>query len=142
MLVLPVGGAHLDRSTRLESLKSQRFQLFHPLLVCLNKSLQVGLDAEPLSFRSGTNLRFQLWMYPNAHSRTMFPALMLILRPAKHTFLLESCVDPVGRPVTAGRPVNSDPANSAWQVLRFGECRIPTVFRVRVVTSPLGTYGA
>jgi hypothetical protein len=43
-------------------------------------------------------------MYRNAHSRTMFPALMLILRPAKHTFLLESRVDPVGRPVTAGRP--------------------------------------
>jgi hypothetical protein len=49
MLVLPVGGAHLDRSARLEPLKSERFQFFGPLPVSLNESLQVRLDAESLN---------------------------------------------------------------------------------------------
>jgi hypothetical protein len=42
------------------------------------------------SFNKGTNLRFKLWVYRNAHCRTMFPTLMLILRLAKHTFQLKS----------------------------------------------------
>src|ERR1700675_1764033 len=70
MLFLPVRGARLDRSARLEPLESQGFQFFYPLLIGLNKPLQVGFDAEPLSLRSRTDLGFEVGMYRNTHSGT------------------------------------------------------------------------
>ena len=45
MLLVPVRRPRLDRSTRLDPFKCQRFQFFYPLLVSLNKPLQVGFDA-------------------------------------------------------------------------------------------------
>jgi hypothetical protein len=95
MLLLPVGGARLDRSTGLKPLGSQRFQLFYCLLVSLNQSLQISLDAESLSLSSGADFRFELWMYRNAHTRTILPTLILILRPARQTFLQKVAPPPV-----------------------------------------------
>src|ERR1700721_2632972 len=62
MLVLPVGGARLDRSTRLEPRDSQRFQLFYGLLIGWNQPLQISLDAESLSLSSGADFSFELWV--------------------------------------------------------------------------------
>ena len=45
MLLVPVRGPRLERSTRLNPLKCERFQFFHPLLVSLNEPLQIGFDA-------------------------------------------------------------------------------------------------
>src|SRR5580658_4631652 len=92
MLVLPVGGARLDRSTRLEPLDSQRFQLFYGLLISLNQPLQISLDAESRSLSLGADFGFELWVYRNTHSRTILLTLILILRPAQQTFLSESRV--------------------------------------------------
>src|SRR5579872_3000635 len=90
MLVLPVRGSRLDRSTRLKSLDSQRFQLFYRFLIRLYQPLQISLDAESLSLSSGADFSFELWVYRNTHTRSILPTLVLILRPALQTFLPES----------------------------------------------------
>src|SRR5579863_5346040 len=105
MLVLPVGGAGLDRSTRVEPLDRQRFQLFYGLLIGLNQPLEISLYAESLSRSSGADFSFELWVYRNTHSRTILLTLILILRPAQQTFLSESRVRHAG---TSGHPRTDD----------------------------------
>jgi hypothetical protein len=85
MLLLPVRGTRLDWGTRLDPFEGQGFQFFYPLLISLNKPLEVGFDTEPFSLRSCTDLGFDLGMYWNVHIRTVFLALMVILRPATHS---------------------------------------------------------
>src|SRR5271157_210069 len=81
VLLFPVRGTRLDRSTRVDPCKRERFQFFDPLLVSPNKSLQVRFDAKSFSLRTGADLGFEFRVYRNTHSNTILLALQLILRP-------------------------------------------------------------
>jgi hypothetical protein len=105
MLLLPVSGARLDRSTRLDPLKSQCFQLLHPLLVSMNKSLEVRFDTKSLRLRTGSDLGFEFRMYRNTRGCAIFLALTLILRLPNHTLLLERRTGAQDSQLRGGCPV-------------------------------------
>jgi hypothetical protein len=137
MLVLPVGGARLDRSTRLKPRNSQRFQLFYRFLISLYQPLQISLDAESFSLSSGADFSFELWMYRNTHTRTILPTLILILRPAHQTFLPETRAA-AGRPVCAG--LEPPPCSTYISSSAEDSRDPPPSARRSLILSPASTY--
>jgi len=62
MLFLPIRRPNLDRSARIESFESERFQFLRSLLISTDKALQIGFDGESMGFRAGADFGFEVGM--------------------------------------------------------------------------------